>query len=389
MKGDLEAHELADAMPRMDEEQFAGLVEEIRENGLRVPIVTYQGRILDGRHRAAACAAAGVAPRYVESRARNDAEALLEVVALNVRRRHLSASQRALIAARLLPALELAARRRQVEAAMRTNTLRAGLPGASPIPGGSINGTPPPQGSTAADECALVLEPPAADECLGPPGRARDAAAAAVGVSPRLVQSAKVVLVAGDEEVVAAVESGELSVTAAVDATRKESHVARSSGDVEWYTPPEIIALARRVMGRIDLDPASCDAAQRIVQAEKYYTAADDGLSQRWSGKVWMNPPYARYVCERWAAHLVDCLDDIEEAIVLTNNATDTEWWQLMARHASARCDPDARISFHRADGPRRRPLQGQVVLYLGPDPVRFCEVFSELGLCWRAVEVG
>jgi hypothetical protein len=81
----------------------------------------------------------------------------------------------------------------------------------------------------------------------------------------------------------------------------KASDVATSSprhtkseftGEVEWYTPPDYIELARKVMGAIDLDPASSDKAQVCVQAKSYFTVADDGLTKEWKGAVWLNPPY-------------------------------------------------------------------------------------------------
>jgi len=61
-----------------------------------------------------------------------------------------------------------------------------------------------------------------------------------------------------------------------------------TSGEVEYYTPVEIIEAARRVMGGIDLDPASSENANRIVRATRIFTAQDDGLSQPWNGRVWL-----------------------------------------------------------------------------------------------------
>ena len=68
------------------------------------------------------------------------------------------------------------------------------------------------------------------------------------------------------------------------------------TGEFERYTPAQYIEAARRVLGEIDLDPASCEVAQRTVKAVEYFTAKDDGLEQEWHGRVWLNPPYAQPV---------------------------------------------------------------------------------------------
>ena len=63
----------------------------------------------------------------------------------------------------------------------------------------------------------------------------------------------------------------------------------------EVYTQPWIIQRARAVMGGIDLDPASCKAAnEHSVKAAKFYTAEDDGLSLPWAGRMWCNPPFSK-----------------------------------------------------------------------------------------------
>ena len=48
-------------------------------------------------------------------------------------------------------------------------------------------------------------------------------------------------------------------------------------------------------MGGIDLDPASCAEANKIVQAKQFYSQRDDGLKQPWFGRIWLNPPYGRF----------------------------------------------------------------------------------------------
>ena len=64
------------------------------------------------------------------------------------------------------------------------------------------------------------------------------------------------------------------------------------TGKDEWYTPPPIIEAARNLMGSIDLDPASCEAANTVVQAKQYFGINDDALQQHWGGNLWLNPPY-------------------------------------------------------------------------------------------------
>ena len=76
----------------------------------------------------------------------------------------------------------------------------------------------------------------------------------------------------------------DLSNPAALDA---------SSNSDGWYTPTYIVEMARRVLGAIDLDVASCGAAQSVVQAARWYGKADNGLVQPWYGRWRCNPPYS------------------------------------------------------------------------------------------------
>jgi ParB family chromosome partitioning protein len=160
-------------------------------------------------------------------------------------------------------------------------------------------------------------------------------------------------------------------------------HVSHNSGNNEWYTPPEYIAAAREVMGGIDLDPASSEIANRIVQAETYYTEQNSGLLHDWHGRVWMNPPYAAKLIGMFADKLAKHAKtgDVTAACVLVNNATETGWFNVLLDVSACVCLLRSRVKFIDTEGkPSGAPLQGQVILYVGHDVEAFGRVFSTFG---------
>jgi N6-adenosine-specific RNA methylase IME4 len=82
----------------MEGRDFAELVADIQAHGLHEPIILLDGQVLDGRNRLCACADAGIEPKF-ETYAGNNPVRF--VVSLNLRRRHLSESQRAVVAAKI------------------------------------------------------------------------------------------------------------------------------------------------------------------------------------------------------------------------------------------------------------------------------------------------
>ncbi len=92
-------HELANAFPLLDGEEFAELVKDIRANGLHQPVIMYQGKILDGRNRWRACQKLKMA--HTE-KAYLGADAAAYVWSVNAVRRQLTPSQKAMAATKLI-----------------------------------------------------------------------------------------------------------------------------------------------------------------------------------------------------------------------------------------------------------------------------------------------
>lgn len=99
---ELKYHQFVSLFPRMRKDEFKLFQKDIAVNGLYIPILVLNNTdlIIDGRHRYEACKAAGIDPK-IEYFSGNDNRVLLKIVSLNCRRRYLSESQRAAIAAEL------------------------------------------------------------------------------------------------------------------------------------------------------------------------------------------------------------------------------------------------------------------------------------------------
>jgi len=96
----IDGHPYANLFPTMGDSEFEKLKQDILVNGVRQPIVMYQGLILDGRHRFAACTDLLKTCPQVQFEG-DDAAALAFVISTNLHRRHLDESQRAWVASKL------------------------------------------------------------------------------------------------------------------------------------------------------------------------------------------------------------------------------------------------------------------------------------------------
>lgn len=341
--GPYPVHPACSALPMLDEESLQALAEDIRTNGqLRPCVVSTSGSFIDGRNRWRACEIAGVEPDVIEREFASDLEVARYVWSENVARRHLTTSQRAMAAGRLLPMLE-------------------------------VDG-----------------------------GRRRDAAASELGVSSRTVGHARRVIEDGAPELVEAVDAGTIAVSRASELARlpveeQRTAIARptsprealtSSETVEHYTPSDYIEAARRCMGGIDLDPASCERANTVVRATRYYTEADDGLAQPWTGRVFLNPPYGKRGAESVAGLFLGRLHDqvgtggVEAAVFVVNASPAQNWFSKWVWSADAVCFVYDRIRFLSSDDlqPQTQPTQANVIGYIGPDVDAFAREFAPFG---------
>ena len=186
--------------------------------------------------------------------------------------------------------------------------------------------------------------------------------------------------VAGEVTTAYLLKVEKMGVAAALgDEEAVRAHVANNSGNNEWYTPAKYIDLAREVMGGIDCDPATSEIANQTVKAKTIFTAEDDGLAQTWRGRVWMNPPYAQPLMSDFAEAVSAKFEsgEIEQACILVNNATETQWFQRMVSVANAVCFPKSRIKFLDPQGKPGAPLQGQAIIYMGDNIELFVAAFK------------
>jgi hypothetical protein len=196
---DLPFHELSNLFPLLTGQEFDDLKVDIEKHGQHEPILTYQGQIIDGRNRYRACRELGIEPRLQEWDGNGSLVAF--VLSLNLHRRHLTSSQRAAIAAELLPILEAEAKERQRAAGGNRKKAREAKDRA--------NG-------------ALPVKVP---EPLREDGEARQQAAQMTGTNARYVTLAKQIKEA-DAQLFEQVKAGEVHVMEARSKVKRQERRA-------------------------------------------------------------------------------------------------------------------------------------------------------------------
>jgi N6-adenosine-specific RNA methylase IME4/ParB-like chromosome segregation protein Spo0J len=220
---DLQPHRYAELFPLMSPQEYEELKSSISAHGLRQPVVLFEGRILDGRNRYKVCFELGIEPVFRDFDRAREGSALDFAFDLNVRRRHLNESQRAMIAAKL-----------------------AGLPAHRPEKSASLQ-------TSSSSEGPISIE----------------AAAEKLSVSARTVASAKKVQERGSPDLIRAIEHGKITVSAAERVvtlepeTQREIIKAADAGRVN--VARTIIKAGRRAARERELG-----ARQLALPAKKY-----------------------------------------------------------------------------------------------------------------------
>ncbi len=426
-----EFHQLARLIPEMDLNEIHTLTEDVRLNGLLEPIVLYEGKILDGRHRYKACGFTGVAPRYEEF---TGSDPISYVLSKNLHRRHLTSAQKAAIAVEALPLLERQAQERQVSLAgtrPTSQTYSADLSqkigkGRSTEEAAQLTGSNRQYVSDAkriADSAPEVFEAMKNNQVSIPEAKAlsqksEPERAQILTSLPTMSKSERREVFRQPKPEPATADSiaerdpaventGEEMETDSDSDPDYDSMEELTEGDPpegdppeddppeddivpasnnlaihfssdspEWYTPPVVLEKVVACLGEIDLDP--CSNTSHTVPATAHFTAADGGLEGVWAGRVFMNPPYGREI-DQWIEKLVEEFEfgHVTQALALVPARVDTAWFRRLAAFPVAFWR--GRITFIGPDGSGNPAPFPSAIIALGIPVEDFATAFAEV----------
>jgi ParB family chromosome partitioning protein len=148
---------------------------------------------------------------------------------------------------------------------------------------------------------------------------------------------------------------------------------------VEYYSPRDIVEAARAMYGGIELDPASCKAANEVVRATNFYSIRDNGLALPWYGRIWINPPFP---WKPWVPKLLAewQIGNVEQILALSSTrVTTAKYFNPLIAAAAAILKMNGRIKFW---GPSAgdSPDDGHELFYFGPHLAVFQRHFAPFG---------
>jgi ParB family chromosome partitioning protein len=368
--------EFQSLIPAMSQDERQQLEANLIADGCREPLSLWEQTIVDGHNRHEICTRLSVPFETVQMSFDSRNDAVIWIIRNQFGRRNLPDYERAKLALRLKPAIA-----EKAKESYRENVGR---------PKESLQKSAPIKVDTRA-ELAKVA------------GVSHDTIAKVERIERAASPEVKQALTDSKVSINAAAKVSELpedkqksvfdsipenakprDISRIIQEAVKKPHVSNNSGNNEWYTPSVYIEAARKVMGCIQLDPASCEIANKTVKAERIFTAENSGLDKEWKGCVWMNPPYAQPLMNQFAAKMADEVNsgNVSQSVSLVNNGTETGWFADLASVASCICFPKSRVKFLDPSGkPSGAPLQGQAIFYFGDNKSKFFDVFSDIGL--------
>ena len=107
------------------------------------------------------------------------------------------------------------------------------------------------------------------------------------------------------------------------DVAGSASSVHFSSASDDWPTPQDFFDRMNALHGPLELDVC---ASPTNAKCPRFYTRDDDGLTQAWDGKCWMNPPYGRAIGQ-WMKKAYEESQRGALVVCLVPARTDTAWW--------------------------------------------------------------
>jgi phage N-6-adenine-methyltransferase len=338
-------------IPPLSPEERAQLEESILEEGVRDPIIVWQGVIVDGHNRHDIATKHGISFDVVSREFEDRTDAMVWMVDNQRGRRNLTKAAWLELG---FKRAELLRPRAEANQGKRTDLFHESEKGLEPV--------------------NTVKE-----------------AADYAGVSVYTASKYKKVMVEGDDDLKESVRTGDTKINRAYEELKRPAKVSLYTHDEEWYTPSEHIENARAVLGEIDTDPASSDDAQEVVQASTYYTKQDNGLEKPWYGNVWLNPPYQMPEIANFTSKLVSEYNagNVKQAIMLCPNSTDTKWFIEALNACKLVCFTKGRVRFYKksAYNEKSSPPNGHAFFYFGENPAAFATVFKRVGSVLELVE--
>jgi len=241
----MEFHEFANIFPLIEGAEFDKLVEDIKHNGLQQHTVyLYEDKILDGRNRYRACKKLN---KLYDVNLLNfvgtPEEALNLVVSLNLLRRHLQESQRAMAGARVKHIYEKQAKERQIRKPIKKeNSVRENFPQQNK-------------------------------------GKSSDKAGEALNVSGRSIRTAEKVLKEGTPELSKAVEKGDIPVSGAVTIVNEPPEVQiKVITMIEDGEAKTVKQAVRQINKENKKEPPPIEGKYRVIYADPPWEYGNSGI---------------------------------------------------------------------------------------------------------------